>query len=223
MANKKKYQKAAISPKGFSKESEKLAQEIRGESIMLVLGYSKWLEWSDIEPDTLVFVQKFWTEGNELMDTLAAGGIWEARNLLEKGPWGYQDLGMLIRDLDQWAMALSEERREIGDMPLEEVSKTVYYGLETYHEALLAKHAESAQAAETLQQALEGLGLELWDSGAMYDRDGNQDGPRDLVMGMPETEIEYAFRIYHSPRRAEYEGTLPEDLAAAVRQWQAAT
>lgn len=217
-----KYRKATIQPKGFGKVDTKLAEKVRGESVLLVLGYARWIDFADVEPDTMAFVQKFWDEGNQLLDTLAEGDIWTARNLLEEGPWSYEDLGVLVRDLDEWAMVLSDERQVIGSMPLEEVRKTLHHGLEVYHDALLKHHSASAEATDALQEALEAHGLELWDTGAMYDREGNQEGPRDLVMGVPNTETEYAFRVYHSPRKAEYNGALPDAIQETVKQWESA-
>ena len=85
---------------------------------------------------------------------------------------------------------------------------------------LLQRHRASFDAAETLQRALEGVGLELLDTGALYNADGEQEGPRDLVMGVPDTETEYAFRVYHDPRKAETDGDLPTDVAEAVAKWE---
>ena len=89
------------------------------------------------------------------------------------------------------------------------------------YQNLQEQHRESFQAAETLQKALEATGLELLDTGAYYDKEGNQEGPRDLVMEVPGTDTEYAFRVHHDPRKAETDDTLPAAVAEAVAKWEA--
>lgn len=224
MATKKNYTKKIVTPpvKGFGKMSEKHEKELRGQAIFLALGYQKYFDWTDVEPDTLSFVQKFWVEGNAVFDALNNNDYWTARHLLEEGPWTYKDLGVLIRELDEWALGLSEERREIGAMPMEEIEYLTYAGLHYYHEALVERHPESIKATESLQKLLEQeLGAEMVDTGATYDREGNQQGGRDLVMELKNGE-EVALHIHHNPRRAEYEGAIPERMKALIAQWEAA-
>ena len=224
MTTKKKYTKRIANPsvKGFGKINEKQEKELRGRAIFLILGYRKYFGWRDIEPDVLTFVQQFWDEGNELFNALYANDVWTARNLLEQGPWTYKQLGVLIKELDEWALGLSAERREMGAMPLEEIEHLTYAGLHYYHEALLARHSESVEATDSLQKLLEKeLNAEMVDTGATYDRDGNQEGGRDLVLELKNGE-EVALHVHHNPRKAEYEGVIPDRMKALIAQWEAA-
>lgn len=220
-----KYKKGAIQSKGFGKADKKLAERVRAESILLILGYTRWIDFGDVEPDTLNFVQKFWEEGNLLLDTLAEGDIWTARNLLEEGPWDYNDLGTLVKGLDDWALALSDEREAIGPMPLDEVRKTLNHGLEVYHDALLERHAESARAEATLTEAMEKVGYTLFDTGAVYTRDGKQDGPRDACYER-EGAPDILCKVYHGPMRVEWvtegEGEVPVAVSETLLQWEGA-
>lgn len=218
-----KYRKCGITgPKGFGVPSKEAEDKMREQSCLMVLGYGKWVDWSDLESDTLNFVQQYWEEGNHLFETLSEGKVLDALTQLRNGPWSATDLARMLPELDHWAMLMSAERAVLGPMNERIIRTITNEGVETYYGALLEKHAESVEATEDLQRALEELGLELWDTGAMYSPEGLQEGPRDLVMGVPDTETEYAFRIYHAPRKAEYEGTLPEEVAAAVKQWEVA-
>jgi len=201
----------------MNKEQE---DRLREQTLFYVLGYGKWINWQELEPDTLPFVQKYWEEGNEVIALLAAGAVTEAVTALREGPWSAQDLGQLLPELDRWALLVSSDRYAKGPMDEETLAEVRSHGLETYHDALLLKHAASVEATEALQAVLEVLGLELLDTGAMYSATGEQEGARDLVMGVPGTETEYAFRVWHSPRKAETEDTLPNDVEAAVRQWE---
>ena len=195
-------------------------ERLREETIFYVLGYELWLNWEDLEPDTLQFVQKHWEAGNKLFALLAERDLVAAVTAMREGPWSARDLGQLLPVLDDWALALSEERRAFGEMNEDTLHMVRRYGMEEYHLALLAKHKQSAEATEALQASLEAIGLELLDTGAMYSATGEQEGPRDLVMGVPGTETEYAFRVWHSPRKAETQDPLPTDVARAVQQWE---
>jgi len=218
----KAYKKSIVSMNGFGKDSAKIREEYREQGLFYVIGYGQWLDWSAIEPDTLQLVQKFWDDGNALFDLLASGKVVDAVACLRNGPWSGEDIARLLPELDEWALALSPERRLLGAFGIETLRMLSKRGMEDYYVALLDKHRESAEAAETLQAALEAVGLEFLDTGAMYDANGDMEGPRDLVMGVPNADTEFAFRVFHSPRRAEYDGSLPEEVASAVQQWEVA-
>lgn len=198
------------------------AQEdkLRESTFFYVLGYELWLNWEEMEPDAFELVRTYNDEGKELFGLLAARDFLGAVVCLREGPWSAKDLGQLLPELDSWAMALSEKRRALGEMSEDTLQMIRVYGMEQYHLALLEKHKESAEATEALQAKLEAIGLELLDTGAMYSASGEQEGPRDLVMGVPGTETEYAFRVWHAPRKAETDDNLPKDVEAAVRQWE---
>jgi hypothetical protein len=214
--------KGVTKAKGFGATQQKDEERLREQSMFYVLGYGKWLEWSDIEPDTLVFTQNHWDEANELFGLLAQGKTVEALTALRKGPWTASAVAQLLPELDVWARLVSPERDAQGPMNGDLLTSIGRHGLETYHRALLEKHKESAEATEALQNALEELGLELWDTGAYYDKEGNMEGGRDLVMGVPNSKTEYTFRVFHSPRVAETDDDLPDDVSEVVRQWEAA-
>jgi hypothetical protein len=216
-----KYKKEKISfKKGFGERAQRQEQELREQGIFYALGYGQWLDWSSVEPDCLNFVQSFWDEALELFELLSKGDVLGSVNALRKGPWTSDDLGLLLRDLDNWAFISSEERAALGPMTQQTLRKLQGFGIECYHEALCEKHKESVSATEALQEVLEQEGLEFLDTGAYYDKEGNQDGPRDLVVGVPGTGTEYSFQVYHSPRKAEYKGVLPDNVKEAVHRWQ---
>jgi hypothetical protein len=220
----KKYKKEKIaSVKGFGEQSRKKEEMLREQGIFYVIGYGKWLEWSSVEPDCFTFTQSFWDEANKLFDYLAKNQIIEAVSTLRKGPWSSDDIGLLLRELDRWAMLSNPERAIQGSVTTRTLRELHYFGLESYHDALCRKHSESVSVTEKLQEFLEDVGLEFIDTGAYYDKEGNQDGPRDLVVGVPGTSTEYSFRVYHYPKKAEYEGTLPEEVKKAVQLWQEMT
>ena len=223
MASKKKY-KATVQTvgNGFGRVDEKLAKRIKEDGALMVLGYTQWIDYADIEPDTLSFVQKYWDDGNRLMDALASKDYVQAMALLREGEWTHEDISTLLPELDQWAMGLSAERREIGAMALEGIRALVRHGMETYHEALLAKHAESVEATESLQQLLEaGMEATMVDTGAYYDAAGNQEGGRDLVLELA-NGMEVALTVHHNPRHVDYEGAIPERMKALIGEWEVA-
>ena len=215
-----KYRKAGITRGqgfGITKEQEDKQREV---AFFYVLGYGKWVKWEDLTSRELLFVKEYGNEAAKLFELLANNAVVEAVAALREGPWSLQDLYQLMTRLDKWAELTSEDRLGLGEMS-EEILRTLHnHGLETFHLALLEKHKESAEATEALQATLEAIGLELLDTGAMYSANGEQEGPRDLVMGVPGAETEYAFRVWHAPRKAETEDTLPKDVAAAVQRWE---
>lgn len=90
--------------------------------------------------------------------------------------------------------------------------------LKSLYAELQQRHRVSFEAAESLQLALEKqVGAELLDTGALYSPDGEQEGPRDLVVEVKGNE--YTFRVFHDPRKAETDDTLPAEVAAVVAQW----
>ena len=92
--------------------------------------------------------------------------------------------------------------------------------LKRLYAELQQRHRVSFEAVEELQQALEkDLGAELLDTGALYTKDGEQEGPRDLVVGLQGKE--FSFRVFHNPRKAETDDTLPAEVSAVVSRWEA--
>jgi hypothetical protein len=90
--------------------------------------------------------------------------------------------------------------------------------LKQLYAELQQRHRVSFEAAESLQNALEKeLGAELLDTGALYTKDGEQEGPRDLVVGLKGAE--FTFRVFHDPRKAETDDNLPSEVAAVVSRW----
>lgn len=215
-----KYRKAGITRGqgfGVTKEQEDKHREV---AFFYVIGYGKWVKWEEMDPGELPFVNDYGNEAAKVFELLANNAVVQAVTALREGPWNLQDLYKLMTQLDQWAELTSEDRFNLGEMN-EDILRTLHnHGLETFHLALLEKHKESAEATEALQATLEAIGLELLDTGAMYSANGEQEGPRDLVMGVPGTETEYVFKVWHAPRKAETDDTLPKNIAAAVRQWE---
>lgn len=220
-----KYKKATIAgPKGFG--MTKIDEDrLREKGIFCVTGYEFWINWADLDPDTLTLTQRYSDEATKVFSLLRERNIIEATAALRNGPWSASDIGNLLKELDQRAWELSEDRR--NQQPVGQVDERILrtltnYALGAYHDALLLKHKESADATEALQKALESQGLELLDTGAMYSAEGEQEGPRDLVMGVPGTDTEYVFRVYHSPRKAETDDNLPIEVREAVATWAVA-
>ena len=199
--------------------SEEQEGRLKEQTIFYILGYGKWVSWGDLDPSPLQIVKKFPKESSEVFSLLSSNKIIEATLALRIGPWKYQDLGSLLPELDVLAN-LDPDRESLGPVTTKILRILQKHGLESYHESLLEKHKESSEATEALKTALEKVGLEMWDTGAMYSREGEQEGPRDLVMGVPGTDTEYSFRVYHSPRKAEFEGSLPLEVKRAVEIWE---
>jgi hypothetical protein len=220
-----KYKKATITgSKGFGM-TKKDEDRLREQGIFYVTGYEFWIKWETLEYRTLTFVAKYPVEATRVFTLLAERKVVEATAALRKGPWTAHDLGTLLKELDEQAWEQSEDRR--NQAPAGQVDERILrtlsnYALGAYHDALMVKHKESAEATEALQGALEEMGLELLDTGAMYSAEGEQEGPRDLVMGVPGSETEYAFRVYHDPRKAETDDDLPTDVKQAVATWEVA-
>lgn len=220
-----KYKKATITGSNGFGMTKKDEDRLREQGIFYVTGYEFWIQWEDLDYRSLALTAKYPLEATEVFTLLAERKIVEATAALRKGPWTAHDLGVLLRELDKQAWLLSEDRRNqnpIGSIDQRILRTLSNYSLGAYHDALMAKHKESADATEELQVALEKMGLELLDTGAMYSADGEQEGPRDLVMGVPDTETEYVFRIYHAPRKAETDDELPSEVAEAVAKWEMA-
>ena len=199
--------------------SEEQEGRLKEQSIFYVLGYGKWVSWSNLNPVFFQIVKKFPKEASEVFSFLASNKTIEATLALRVGPWKSQDLGSLLPELDTLAN-INPDRKSLGPVTSKVLRMLQKHGIESYHEALLEKHKESSEATEALQEALEGIGLEMWDTGAMYSREGEQEGPRDLVMGVPGTDTEYSFRIHHSPRKAEFEDSLPPEVKKVVKVWE---
>ena len=213
------YRKATIAKgSGFANPPE-LDARLLDHTAFQVLGYGEFISWGDIEPDTLAFTQKYWEPANELFTLLANGQYVEALKALRQGPWSPHVLPELLIDLDLWALALSPERQELGAMSAQILDLLRRHGMETYHGALRQRHLASFEAAESLQDLLETeMGAEMVDTGALYDREGNMEGARDLVMQL-RNGAEIALRVYHDPRQVKYEGAIPERMQKLIESW----
>lgn len=215
-----KYKKASVTQgKGFG-STQKDEEQLREQGAFYILGYGKFIPWGDLEPDTLTFTQKFWDEANELFDLLAKGQYVEALTALRQGPWTGTDLARLLPELDTWARVSSAERQALGPMTERTLRLLAKHGLETYHDGLLDKHKESAEATQALQDLLEReMGATCVDTGAYYDKEGNMEGGRDLVLEL-RNGAEVALQVFHTPRRAEYEGAIPERMRELISVWE---
>jgi hypothetical protein len=218
-----KYKKGAISTKGFGQKAVINEDRLREQSAFYVLGYGKFINWQDLEPDTLNFVQTYWDDGNNLFGQLATGNLIDALVTLRTGPWTARDLGQLLPELDTWAMVLSAERKALGEMTERTLRLLANYGIEVYHEALLKKHSESAEAEATLTKALEQVGYTLYDTGAMYSKDGEQEGPRDASYEC-EGAPDLICKVYHAPMRVVWktdgEGEVSAEVKTVLKQWE---
>ena len=220
MANKD-YKQSAI---GFSKKSDEQREKdeirLREQGIFYVTGYGMWINWEDLEPDTLTFTQKYWDEANGVFTLLSAGKLIEGTTALRKGPWTALDIGALLQELDEWALNLSSGRQKMGELDGNVLRTLSTYAVEAYHDALMTKHAASFEATEELQRLIETeMGAEMVDTGAYYDKEGNQEGARDLVFEL-KNGSEVALQVYHNPRKVAHEGAIPERMQNLIAQWE---
>jgi len=206
--------------KGFGAQSEPPEDQLKQQAFLYLLGYSTLVDFTEVAPDCFEFVQKHWKEGNELFSALATGELVEAQTVVHTGPWTAKQLAQLLPELDRFALVTSPERQEWGEeVGVQTLRRLKQKGLETFYDALAERHRESFTAAETLGALLEQeLGAETVDSGALYDRYGNQEGPRDLVVELAGKE--YAFRVFHTPNKAETDDSLPTEVATVVSRWE---
>jgi hypothetical protein len=208
------------SDKGFAPSNKPPEDQLKQEAFLYLLGYAELLNFADLKPDCFQFVQKHRDDGLALFAALAEGKLVEAQTLAHTGPWTAEEFGYLLPELDRVALATSTERQEWGDqVGVQTLRRLHQKGLEAFYEALTERHRESFTAAETLGTLLEQeLGAETVDTGALYNRDGTQEGPRDLVVALGDKE--YAFRVFHAPYRAETDDALPAAVAAVVSRWE---
>jgi hypothetical protein len=217
---KKNYKATTTNGKGFAPSNTPPEDQLKQEAFFYLLGYAELLNFADLEPDCFAFVQKHWDQGNALFNSLAEGDLVGAQTLIHEGLWTAVELEYLLPELDRVALASSTQRQEWGEqMGAQTLRRIQQKGLVAFHSALAEKHRESFSAAETLGTLLEQeLGAETVDSGALYNRNGTQEGPRNLVVAMGGKE--YAFRVFHAPCRAETDDDLPAAVAAVVSRWE---
>lgn len=221
----KKYKATILNSKGFGKVSPELEARRKEHLAFVILGYGRWIPYESFDFESMSLARKWPVEGREVFECLGTDPI-NAKILMVSGPWQASDLGSMLPQLDLIAWDLDEGRQEFPRQANAEMLECLSEaGLEAFHDALLERHADSVSATNALTDLLESLGAELVDSGAMYDADGNQEGPRDAVFDLQD-DTELACKVYHSPRRVEieynYERPLPPDILDAIEQWQTA-
>lgn len=221
---KSKYSTTIVPPKGFGKSvsREKQEQEFKNLQSLALIGLSTLFDTERVDIASFSLFHEFPEETQSLFASFASDDLIQASRLILNSDWSVLMLHSFLSEMEDYANVLCDEFHKIvNETPSFRMKVLTRLGIGALNDALLEKHSESVEATVALQELLEGIGGEMIDTGAMYDADGNQEGPRDLVMDFPDWP-EVHFRVFHNPRRVETKDILSYAIRQQIKTWEGA-